>query len=165
MDFQLTLVFSLASLPLLPSSVFKRRKLQAGGWVCRWVGEGGDDCRRAGGQNLGVSWLLSLLLPSSLSPGFPDALEFLPFGDATSSLTPTNLQGLGFSLLLFAVSFTVPPTAFHFLSPSQKLSQVVHLTFPFLPQSLSEADSTTGSAGFEPCLFLMCPDPLSALAE
>lgn len=45
------------------------------------------------GQNLGVSWLLPKA-PSSLSPGFPDALEFLPFGDATFPFShPYKLAG------------------------------------------------------------------------
>lgn len=157
MDFQLTLVFSLASLPFPPAFPLSLKK-KTPGWgvgVVGWVGRGREmTAGGPGGQNLGVSWLL-LLPPSSLSPGFPDALEFLPFGDArTPPLPPANLQGLGFFLLLFAVSFTVPPTAFHFLSPSQKLSQVVHLTFFPCLESLSEADSNTGSAWLEPCLFL-----------
>ena len=79
--------------------------------------EGGDDCPGLGIRTWGSNGFF-LLPPSSLPPGFPDALEFLPFGDATlHAPTPTSLQGLGFFLLLSAVSFTVPLTAFHFLNP------------------------------------------------
>lgn len=108
--------FGISSFPSY-LSVFKRRKLQAGGGGDRWVGR--EEMTAQGwGSEPGdlTAFFCCPLHPSFLGSQMPLSSCHLGMLLCTPP-PPTSLQGLGFFLLLSAVSFTVPLTAFHFLNP------------------------------------------------
>ena len=106
--------FGISSFPSRLSLSSREENSRLGGGGGRWVGREEMTAQRYGSEPGGLTASSCCPLPpsrlGSQRPLSPCHVRML-------LCNPTNLQGLGFLLLLSAVSFTVPPTAFCFLSP------------------------------------------------